>query len=121
MLRFACGFMLVISACGPTTTGGGAGAGGSHLPPDSGGTGASGGSGGTGGVGGIDPMPDAMECGVQTFMPRPNLPPDLLIVLDRSFSMTDPPAAGGASKWMQVTMAIDSVLGDPGLPGSIKW
>jgi hypothetical protein len=68
----------------------------------------SGGNGGSGG--GIDNNPDAANCGVQTFTPTQGLPPDLLIVLDKSGSMMDPPGSGGASKWMQVTGALNSTV-----------
>src|SRR5215813_13757130 len=65
--------------CGPTGTGSGSG-------------GASGGgSGGRGGGGGIDNSPDAMSCGMQDFTLQ-RLPPDLLIVQDKSGSMNDPPS-----------------------------
>jgi hypothetical protein len=46
-------------------------------------------------------------------------PADVLIVLDRSGSMSDPPPAGGASKWQQVTQAIDATLAANGK--SLGW
>jgi hypothetical protein len=51
-----------------------------------------------------------MNCGEQTFMLQ-RLPPDLLIVQDQSGSMMEPPAGGGASKWTQMTGAINMALG----------
>ncbi|HJZ87513.1 MAG TPA: vWA domain-containing protein [Polyangia bacterium] len=104
--------------CGPTGTGsgsGGASGGGSGGRGGGGGTAGSGGgaggsggfggSGGSGGGGGIDNSPDAMSCGMQDFTLQ-RLPPDLLIVQDKSGSMNDPPSGGGASKWQQITTAL---------------
>jgi hypothetical protein len=59
------------------------------------------------------------NCGVQNFALQRGLPPDLLIVLDRSGSMGDPPPAGGGSKWSQITAAIDATV--MSLQGQIKW
>jgi len=110
------GVGLGVAACGPTQTGGdnagsGGGAGGAgHV--GSGGAGGYGGGGGGGrpGDGGsIDPTMDALNCGVQDF-PLQRLPPDLLIVLDQSGSMSDAPPAGGGSKWTQVTAAINQTV-----------
>src|SRR5262249_44924715 len=61
---------------------------------------------------GIDNTPDAMNCGEQNFMLQ-RLPPDLLIVQDKSGSMMDPPSSGGASKWTQMIGALNSALGMP--------
>src|SRR5207249_6271196 len=47
------------------------------------------------------------------------LPPDLLIVLDRSGSMADPISSGGNPKWQEATSAINTVVGM--LQGQIKW
>jgi hypothetical protein len=82
------------------------------------GTGASGGGarGGTTGVtdgGGITPSADA-NCGLQTYG-LDKLPPDLLLILDKSGSM-GMDAAGqrcnmaGCSKWDQMTGAINTVV-----------
>src|SRR5215470_17635706 len=113
MRRASLAIVLVSFGCGPVMTrggsggsgGGAAGAGGMY----SGGSGGSpGGSGGTGGSGGgIDNTPDALNCGVENFALQPGLPPDLMIVLDRSGSMSDPPGTGGATKWVQVTGALN--------------
>src|SRR5262245_14269788 len=96
--------IVVFAACGPTGSGGNGGSNGSGGSGGSSGNGSGGsggssgnGSGGSGGGGGIDHTPDAMNCGVQTFTPTAGLPPDLLIVLDKSGSMMDPPSSGGAS------------------------
>lgn len=117
--------IVVFAACGPTGSGNSGGSGGSSGS-GSGGSGGmySGGSsgngtGGSGGVGGIDNTPDAMNCGVQTFTPTQGLPPDLLIVLDKSGSMMDPPGSGGASKWVQVTGALNTTVNQ--LQSSIKF
>jgi von Willebrand factor type A domain len=42
-----------------------------------------------------------------------------LIILDRSGSMADSPSSGGASKWDQMTTAIDTTVTQ--LQGQIKW
>ena len=117
MRRASLAIVLVSFGCGPVMTSGGsggsggaggaAGVGGMY----SGGSGGTPGSGGTGGSGGgIDNTPDALNCGVENFALQPGLPPDLMIVLDRSGSMSDPPGSGGASKWMQVTGALDATV-----------
>ncbi len=103
--------------CDPNRSGGGGGKGGS------------GGTGGTGGTGGdadmLDPnyvAPDLAgtnNCGVQTFMLSKGLPPDLLIVLDRSDSMSDTVAGQSSSKWDQMTAAIGSTV--TSLQSSIKF
>jgi len=59
------------------------------------------------------------NCGVKNFTLQKGLPPDLLIVLDRSGSMADSPSSGGASKWDQMTAAINMVVTQ--LQGQIKW
>ena len=104
--------LFVFAACGPTGGSNNSGGSGGSNSGGSGGmyAGGSGGSTGTGGSGGsIDNNPDAMDCGEQTFMLQ-RLPPDLLIVQDQSGSMMDPPSAGGASKWSQMTGAINMSL-----------
>src|SRR5437762_1218559 len=78
-----------------------------------------GGATGTGGIGGAGPPQDALNCGVETFPLRRGLPPDLLIVLDRSGSMNESPASGGASKWAQATTAINMTVAQ--LQSSIKF
>src|SRR5207244_11022377 len=57
-------------------------------------------------------------CG-QLFRHTQGRPPYGLIVLDKSGSMMNPPGSGGASKWMQVTGALNSTVGM--LQGSIKF
>src|SRR5438034_5230958 len=90
---------ILLTACGPTGFDGKGNSGGSSGS-GSGGVGGYSGSTGTGGFGGsIDPNPDARNCGVQNFDLQRGLPPDLLIVLDQSGSMTQSPIGGGASKW----------------------
>jgi hypothetical protein len=117
-LAFAISFAIACG-CGPTTSG-------APLGPGSAGTGGSAGNGaGTGGAGLPDASlggasgGDAANCGVETFMLERGLPPDLLIVLDRSMSMADSPAGGGASKWIQVTGALRQTVMN--LQGQIKW
>ena len=104
----------VLAGCGPTGGSGNSGGSGGNGSGGSGGMYAGGSGGNTGGNGGsgggIDNNPDAMNCGVQTFTPTAGLPPDLLIVLDKSGSMMDPPGSGGASKWVQVTGALNSTV-----------
>ena len=107
--------LFVFAACGPTGgTNGNSGGSGGNGSGGSGGmyAGGSGGNntGGTGGTGGsIDNNPDAATCGEQTFMLQ-RLPPDLLIVQDKSGSMMDPPSSGGASKWSQMVGALNMSL-----------
>jgi hypothetical protein len=106
--------LFVFAACGPTGGSNSSGGSGGSNSGGSGGmyAGGSGGNttGGSGGAGGgIDSNPDAMDCGEQTFMLQ-RLPPDLLIVQDQSGSMMDPPSGGGASKWAQMTGAINMSL-----------
>jgi hypothetical protein len=101
----------------PGTGGAGAGTGGSVVVVGTGGTGLGSGSGGDVGIG------SGGGCG-QTNLSVTPLPPDILIVQDRSLSMTDDandqPCAGGsaqgngncgaASKWAQVIAALDPVV-----------
>src|SRR5262249_6222579 len=117
MRSYAVLFVFSFAACGPTGQSGSGNSGGSGGSSSggvggnySGGSGGSTGSGGTGGSGGgIDNTPDAMNCGGQTFMLQ-RLAPDLLIVQDQSGSMMDPPSSGGASKWAQMTGALNMSL-----------
>jgi hypothetical protein len=116
--------LLVILAfgCGPTGTANPGDNG--HLTGGSSGSGnysggSGGSSGGTGGAGGsIDPSMDALNCGVQDF-PLQRLPPDLLVVLDQSGSMSDAPPSGGGSKWTQATTAIGQTVMQS--QADIKW
>ena len=109
--------ILISALCGcgqevTTGSGGSGGASGGAGGATGGAGGATGGAGGngtggaagsaTGGTGGNN-------CGVQTFALQ-RRPPDVLIVQDKSGSMADPPSTGGASKWTQVTSAIDSAV-----------
>jgi hypothetical protein len=51
------------------------------------------------------------NCGVQNFMLMHGVTPDLLIIQDRSGSMMDPPdMTSTASKWSQMTAAIEAVV-----------
>jgi len=117
-----------------TGTGGagltGSGAGGFGLSSGNGGSsgGDSSGSGGDVGITGSG----GTSCG-QTNIDIMPLPPDILIVQDRSLSMTDDdndlPCAGGsasgngncgaASKWSQTTTALNTVLGQT--DSSVNW
>ena len=71
---------------------------------------------GTGNQTGAGNSGGGTECG-EVDMPSSKLPPDILIVLDRSGSMQQDPATGqncntpGCSKWDQTTSAINMVLG----------
>lgn len=93
----------------------GGGPGGNH-----GGGNNSGGPGGTGvSVDARDPTLD-MNCGVTT-LGTTRLPPDLLLVYDKSGSMLEDPATGNncnpaatcPSKWNQAKTAINTALGNP--------
>jgi hypothetical protein len=108
-----------------------------NVPKGSSGTGASSGL-GTGGIGnfggsssgansgqgGLGNAGGGMECG-EVDMPSSKLPPDILIVLDRSGSMQQDPTTGqncttpGCSKWDQVTSAINMVLSQTDT--SVNW
>src|SRR5262245_10303153 len=102
-----------VLGCGPSNI---------SSDPDGGANGGDNGNGhlgGDGAPGPIDPLPDALHCGEQTFRLERGGPPDLLIVLDRSASMRDSPPAGGGSKWSQVSAALDTAV--MALQGSIKW
>jgi hypothetical protein len=103
-------------------TGGGAASGGRG-----GGSGASTGSGGNatgvgGGAGDIG-SPD-MSCGQSTFGTQ-NIPPDVLIILDKSGSMANDfndmrcNAAGCVDKWTAMTAALNQVVGNT--QGNIRW
>ncbi len=100
-----------------TTGGSNAGTTGGTNSGTTGGTN-SGTTGGTNSSGGDDGGTDP-NCGVQNFTLQKGLPPDLLIVLDKSGSMSDSPSSGGASKWDQVTGAINTTVMQ--LQGQIKW
>jgi von Willebrand factor type A domain len=94
--RSLCAWLLLILAgCGPA----GAGAGGTV---------------GGGGSGGTEP-----NCGVQDFTLTRGLPPELLIVLDKSGSMGFAAPSGSGSKWDQVTAAINSTVSQ--LQATIKF
>jgi hypothetical protein len=85
-----------------------------------GGTG-TGASNGTTGAGGDTPTEDA-NCGVKTNSIQAQ-PPDLLIVLDRSQSMTMAPdgtncTAAGCSKWDQMSSAIEQVVS---MATTVRW
>jgi hypothetical protein len=73
-----------------------------------GGGGGGGGTGGGGGGGGGIP-----QCGVQDFMLVKGGPADLIIVQDRSGSMTDSvtlPGGGTSTRWKQIVPAIESTV-----------
>src|SRR5262245_1943083 len=100
------------------TTGGrsGASSGGSSSGGSTGGT--------TGGSSGGTPSGDpdgtgSDNCGVQNFMLERGLPPDLLIVLDKSGSMSDNVPSGAGTKWDEMTAALKQVVST--LQGQIKW
>jgi hypothetical protein len=125
------------SGAGGIDAGTGVGSGGRAGSPGSGGVvgtggriveiGTGGGSGGDVGFG-----MDAANCG-QTNVSVMPLPPDILIVQDRSLSMTDDsndqPCAGGTaagdgncganSKWAQVTAALNMVVGQT--QNTVNW
>jgi hypothetical protein len=99
----------------PGTAGTGVtGSGGTGLIGGTGRGGSSGSSGTTSGAGGFTPTEDA-NCGIR-MNPIQAVPPDLLIILDKSQSMTqnaDGSACGRGcttSKWTQMTAAIKQVV-----------
>jgi hypothetical protein len=68
------------------------------------------------GNGSGNPTPDGQNCGLQSYGLE-NIPPDLLIILDKSGSMGDQPDGTKCdmipmcpSKWVQMTAAIDQVV-----------
>jgi von Willebrand factor type A domain len=117
-----CGEVLHCGPCGSSTGGTTSGTSGGTTSGTSGGTtsgtsgGTTSGTGGTGGTTGGDPN---CGVGVQEFMLQKGLPPDLLIVLDRSGSMDTDPGNGMGTKWAQVTTAINQVVS--ALQGQIRW
>jgi von Willebrand factor type A domain len=103
----------------PNVNGGGAAGGGGHRP--------TGGTGGTGVTvdGSTLPTADA-NCGVTNHMGN-RLPPDLLLVFDRSGSMAEDPTTGNncnpaatcPSKWNQATTAVGMAV--TASEGTIRW
>jgi len=80
---------------------------------------------GNAGVTGTNPTPDGANCGLQQYGLQ-NVPPDLLIVLDKSGSMgndlNDVKCMQGAAcvtKWSQVVPAINMVVGQTDT--TIRW
>lgn len=55
------------------------------------------------------PAPDDVKCGFQNFMLE-RLPPEILIILDRSGSMTRAAVGAPGNLWMNVTAALDEVV-----------
>jgi hypothetical protein len=150
-LRQALGFLVpcILAGCGfkaagsgpPSTSGAGgmdtgtgggsAGSRGSGGHPGTGGTVVvvvgTGGTGDTGSGGDVGLGVDAAmpNCG-QTSVSVMPVPPDILIVQDKSFSMTmDPngrncaPTAASCSKWSQVSAAMDTVV--MATEGAVNW
>ena len=66
---------------------------------------------GTGGAGATDAGEDERQCGLQSFDLQ-KVPPDLMLVLDRSSSMNAmvPGAAMGATLWTETLAAVDDVV-----------
>ncbi|MEO6952889.1 MAG: vWA domain-containing protein [Polyangia bacterium] len=66
----------------------------------------------------IEPSGDfSAQCGVQNFMLQKGLPPEVMIVLDRSSSMTTDFDSG--TRWSKVTDAVKQVV--TSLQGQIGW
>lgn len=57
------------------------------------------------------------ECGVQNFMLQPGLPPEVMIVLDRSGSMVA--EFDGGTRWSKVAEAVKSAVSS--LQGNMRW
>jgi hypothetical protein len=62
---------------------------------------------------------DAPTCGVMDFPLMRGTPPDLLIVQDKSGSMNMSPSGGGASKWQQMTVALNQSVSST--QSQINW
>jgi len=75
------------------------------------------GAGGTG-SGNLGPGPDAPVCGMTTFG-LDKIPPDLLVVLDKSGSMNQAVGTQQTSKWDDMTAAINQVVGQT--ETTIRW
>ncbi len=108
VLTLACGSLL---ACGsPSISHGPGGVGGNGNNGGSGGAGSGGRGGGSGGSGGG--ADGGNNCGVQNFMLAKGGTPDLLIVQDRSGSMSMDANGGNTtpSKWTSITMGIEQVV-----------
>lgn len=122
-----------LAACGPLKTDPAGGAGDSGNGASSGNGGASGrggsagsgnmGTGGNAGAGNRGPtdgpqmQADAPPCAQQNFMLQPGMPPDVMIVLDKSGSMNECTSNPGMdcsgmpdSKWKQITQALATVV-----------
>ncbi len=109
--------VLAAAACSPESlrpggtnvldAGSNPGAGGSGA----GGTGGAGGRGGSrgGGTGGQDAAPADSAC-LERFNLQKGPPPDVVIVLDRSGSMTQVPKTGTGNLWVQTTAALRSAV-----------
>jgi hypothetical protein len=117
MGRLCTAVLVALAGCGAARAGAGSTEGAnSHLPDAAPGDSASAGAGGVGGS--IDNSPDALTCGAQDFPLTRGLPPDLLIVLDRSGSMMYPGLSGN-SKWTDVSQAVVSTV--TALQTQVRW
>jgi von Willebrand factor type A domain len=95
------------------------GAGGGGTTGAAGTTGASGAAGSNGGTGNGGAGGTSLACGLFTFNPTPKNA-DILLVLDRSASMQDPPLSGGTtSKWNIVVPTLNAVI--TGTDSSVLW
>ncbi len=91
-------FSLGLAACGPTQQAvpdAGAGGMGPSAPSTSGGSGA-------------PRQPDAAACGTQRFELQPGMAPDVVMVFDKSGSMSI--ALGNSTRWLVMTAAVRSVV-----------
>lgn len=132
-----CSGLCVLTALGCHASGikpGGGGGGGGAIASGGSAGGAAEGSGGAsgiddgggGGTAGVAGAADGPTCGMKKF-PLAKVPPDLMIVLDKSGSMRDLPdgtpcnqaACGPMSKWTQMTAAIDQVV--MSTDDTIRW
>ncbi len=92
-------FALALVACGPTQ----------QAAPDGGAGGAGGSAPSAGGAAGSAPrQPDAPACGQQRFELQPGTAPDVVLVFDKSGSMSI--ALGTSTRWLVMTAAARAVV-----------
>jgi hypothetical protein len=135
ILVLACSEPRIVGAGGPGTGGGPGGSAGASGTQGGGGSSGAAGGGGVGGGfavpdanftfgapdGGADyPAPNSVDatCGFQKYKLE-RVPPELLLLLDRSSSMQVNVEGSANSRWMEATAALTDVLGQTN--GTISW